>query len=112
MAAAMTWRRMDSRIVARYAVREITGLAVMGVALFWSAGRTDWWPAWASLGIMLSWIAVTAVVILRFNPALLAERLGPRKGAKTWDTAILSTLGISQLARYIIAGLDQRYVWS
>ena len=53
-----------------------------------------------------------AIVILRFSPDLLAERLGPRKGAKPWDTAIMSILGLTQLVRYIVAGLDQRYGWT
>ena len=42
----------------------------------------------------------------------LAERLGPRRGAKAWDTAIMSMLGMTQLARYVVAGLDQRYGWT
>jgi protein-S-isoprenylcysteine O-methyltransferase Ste14 len=42
----------------------------------------------------------------------LAERLGPRKGAKAWDTAILSVVGLSTLGRLIVAGLDQRYGWT
>jgi protein-S-isoprenylcysteine O-methyltransferase Ste14 len=61
---------------------------------------------------MLAWITATAIVIFRFNPDLLAERLGPRKGTKPWDTAIVSILGLTQLMRYIIAGLDQRYGWT
>jgi protein-S-isoprenylcysteine O-methyltransferase Ste14 len=100
------------KLVARYAIRETMGIVVMGVALFWSAGRTDWWPAWASLAVMLAWIIATAVIIFRSNPELLAERLGPRKGAKPWDTAIMSMLGLTQLTRYIIAGLDQRNGWT
>ena len=103
---------MDAKLITRYAIRETMGLVVMGAALFWSAGRLDWWPAWAALGVMAVWIIATAVVILRTNPSLLAERLGPRKGAKRWDTAILSAVGIIQLARYILAGLDQRYAWT
>ncbi len=84
----------------------------MGVALFWSAGRIDWRPAWASLAVMLGWITATAIVIFRYSPGLLAERLGPRKGAKLWDAAIMSTVALVQLARYIVAGLDQRYGWT
>ena len=103
---------MDGRIIVRYAVRETMGIIFMGMALFWSAGRLDWWPAWAALTVMLIWIVATAIVILRFNPDLLRERLGPRRGAKSWDTVILSILGLMQLARYIIAGLDERYGWS
>lgn len=103
---------MDTQLIARYAIRETMGIVVMGVALFWSAGRIDWWPAWAAIGVMAAWITVTAIVIFRFNPDLLAERLGPRKGAKPWDTAIMSILGLTQLVRYIVAGFDQRYGWT
>jgi protein-S-isoprenylcysteine O-methyltransferase Ste14 len=103
---------MNTKLVIRYAIREALGLVVMGVALFWPAGRIDWWPAWAAIAVMLAWISATAVVILRVNPDLLAERLGPRRGAKPWDTAIMSILGITQLGRYILAGLDQRYGWT
>jgi protein-S-isoprenylcysteine O-methyltransferase Ste14 len=104
---------MDTKLSARYAIRETMGIVVMGVALFWSAGRIDWWPAWASVTVMSAWIAATAIIVLFFNPDLLAERLGPRKGAKPWDTAIImGTLGLIQLARYSLAGLDQRYGWT
>ena len=103
---------MNTRLITRYAIRETMGIVVMGVALFWSAGQIGWWPAWASIAVMLAWITATAIVIFRFNPDLLAERLGPRKGAKPWDTAIMSILGLTQLARYIVAGLDQRYGWT
>jgi protein-S-isoprenylcysteine O-methyltransferase Ste14 len=103
---------MKPGIMLRYAVREIMGVVLMGVGLLWSAGRIDWWPAWACMGIMLAWIIATAIVISRRSPDLLAERLGPRKGAKSWDTSIMSAVGIIQLARYILAGLDQRYGWT
>jgi protein-S-isoprenylcysteine O-methyltransferase Ste14 len=103
---------IDKKLLARYAVREFMGLVVMGVALFWAAGKVDWWQAWAAIGVMAAWILATAIIILRINPALLAERLGPRKGAKAWDTAIMSVVGLAQLGRYVLAGLDQRYDWT
>jgi isoprenylcysteine carboxyl methyltransferase (ICMT) family protein YpbQ len=103
---------MDTKLAIRYAVRETLGLVGMAVALFWSAGQIDWWPGWAALAVIAGWITATAIIIFRFNPGLLAERLGPRRGAKPWDMAIMSTLGLTQLARYIVAGLDQRYGWT
>ena len=103
---------MNKKLIIRYAFRETMGLVIMGVALFWPAGRLDWWQGWAVLAVMAAWTIATAVAILRTNPSLLAERLGPRKGAKSWDTAIMSILGLAQLARYIVAGLDQRYGWA
>jgi protein-S-isoprenylcysteine O-methyltransferase Ste14 len=103
---------LPPRLIARYLARETMGVVVMAAALFLSAGRLDWIAGWAAVVLTAGWVIGTAVVILRGNPQLLRERLGPRQGAKTWDTAILSVLGISQLARYIVAGLDQRYGWS
>ncbi len=103
---------MNTKLIARFAIRETMGTVLMGVALFWSAGRIDWWPAWALIAVMLAWVAAMAIVILRFNPDLLAERLGPRQGGKPWDMAIMSIVGLSGLARLIVAGLDQRYGWT
>lgn len=104
--------KADPRLVRCYLAREALGLVMMGAALFWSAGRLDWWPGWAVLLVMAAWIAATFLVMLRANPALIAERLGPRRGSKGWDTAILSLLGLVQLARYVVAGLDARNGWS
>jgi protein-S-isoprenylcysteine O-methyltransferase Ste14 len=103
---------MNKKLITRYVIRETLGLVGMGVALFWSAGRIDWWPAWGAMAVMAAWIIATAVIIFRFNPDLLAERLGANQGSKPWDTAIVSLLGLTQLVRYIVAGLDQRYGWS
>ena len=88
---------MATKLTARYAIRETMGIVVMGVALFWSSGQINWWPAWASIAVMLAWITATSIIIFRFHPDLLAERLWPRKGAKHWDTAIMSILGLTQL---------------
>jgi len=101
-----------ARLKARYALRECIGLMVMAVALFWPAGRLSWWQAWAALAVMAAWTAGMAAIVLHGHPDLLAERLGPRRGAKRWDTAILSLVGVLQLARYVLAGLDQRFGWT
>lgn len=103
---------MNPKTILRFAFREMMGTVFVGVAVFWSAGRIDWWPGWAMIAILLGWIAATAVVILRINPDLLAERLSPGKGAKSWDTAIMGIVGIASLVRLIVAGLDQRYAWT
>jgi protein-S-isoprenylcysteine O-methyltransferase Ste14 len=103
---------MQPQLVVRYAIRETLGIVIMGAALFWAAGQIDWWPAWAALAVTLAWITATGILIFHLHPDLLLERLGPRRGAKPWDTVILSVLGLAQLVRYIVAGLDQRFGWS
>jgi protein-S-isoprenylcysteine O-methyltransferase Ste14 len=103
---------MNMKIIVRFALRETLGVVLMGVALFWSAGEIGWLPAWALLGVIVSWIVATAVVTLRHSPELLAERLGPSKGAKRWDTIIMGIYGVMQLALLVIAGLDHRFGWT
>ena len=103
---------MKIKLVVLYILDQILGIIGMAVALFWSAGRIDWWPAWAAIAVWLAWFTVMDIIILRFNPGLMTERLSPPKGAKTWDRVILSILRLMQLVRYILAGLDQRYGWT
>ena len=103
---------MKTKLVILYILDQILGIVGMAVALFWSAGRIDWWPAWAAIAVWLAFYTAMDVTIFRLNPDLMAERLSPPKGAKTWDRAIMSILRLTQLARYILAGLDQRYGWT
>jgi protein-S-isoprenylcysteine O-methyltransferase Ste14 len=104
---------MDRKLVARYVLGDvILSIGGVGVALFWSAGRIDWWPAWVAIAVLFVWMTAMGIVMLRFYPDLLAERLVPPKGAKAWDRALQSILRLTQLVRYIVAGLDQRYGWT
>ena len=108
----MVRQSMNTKLVALYILDQILSVAAVGVVLFWSAGRLDWWAAWAAIAVWLALFTAMDIVILRFNPDLIAERLHPPKGAKTWDRAIVSILRLTELVRYILAGLDQRYGWT
>jgi protein-S-isoprenylcysteine O-methyltransferase Ste14 len=103
---------MHKKLVAFYFLMQVLSIASAGVALFWSAGRLDWWPAWAVIAIWLVWFTAEDVILLRFNPDLMRERMAPPKQAKGWDRTILSTVRLIELARYILAGFDQRYAWT
>ncbi len=99
-------------IVIRWLIREHLGVVFVALALFLSAGRTDWAMGWALVLITLVWVEANALVIIPRHPELLAERMGPRKGAQTWDTVLMSFVGLAVLARLIIAGLDLRFGWT
>ncbi len=103
---------MKPKLIMLFLLGEVLGLVGAGVAMFWSAGRLDWWPGWAVLFIWVVWFALENVVLLRFNPALMAERLTPPQDSKNWDRTLLSLIRLFELARYILAGLDQRYGWT
>jgi protein-S-isoprenylcysteine O-methyltransferase Ste14 len=101
-----------SRGVIRWAVRETMGLVMMGVILFLAAGTWRWVWGWALVILMTAWVAATAAVVVPRYPQLLAERTGPRKGAKAWDTALMGGVGMVTLAAYVVAGVDVRNGWS
>jgi protein-S-isoprenylcysteine O-methyltransferase Ste14 len=83
-----------------------------GAVLFLCAGRIDWGAGWAYQALTVFWVAGTAAVMIPGNPELLAERLAPRKGAKTWDMLIMSIVGVGLIALYVVGGLDERHGWS
>jgi len=101
----------SSRIVARWLVRETIGVVLVAVLLFCSAGRLDWIMGWALVAITAVWVVANALVLIPRNPQLVAERLKPPKGAKRWDTILVSFIGLAVLVRLIVAGLDLRYNW-
>lgn len=101
-----------TKLVTLYLIDQVVSVGVMAAALFWSAGRIDWWAAWAAVGVWLAWFIAYDILLLGYNPALAQERLAPPKDSKRWDRALLSLLRLGQLARYILAGLDQRHQWS
>jgi protein-S-isoprenylcysteine O-methyltransferase Ste14 len=103
---------MNTRRITFYILEQVLSILATGVALFWSAGRLDWWAAWAVLAVWAVEFAAMDILLIHFNPDLMTERQAPPKGAKSWDRTILSILRLLQLARYILAGLDQRYGWT
>ena len=105
-------RAATTRTTVRFLVREALGLVMLAVILFLSAGRLDWVMGWAFVGIYFLWVCATSVILILRSPDLIAERLGPRKGAKTWDTAIMSVVGLATIVKLVVAGLDLRYGWT
>ena len=101
-----------TRGVIRWFFRETMGLIMYIPFLFWPAGTWNWPMAWALIAITAMWIIGTAIVTIPRYPELLAERAGPRKGGKTWDTAILGVIGIMMLVKMLLAGLDIRFGWT
>jgi protein-S-isoprenylcysteine O-methyltransferase Ste14 len=100
------------RGVARWLIREILGSLFTAAILFGTAGHLDWVMGWVLVGMYLVWTAATALTVIPTNPEMLAERTGPKAGTKKWDMVILSIIGVAEVAKYIVAGLDLRWGWS
>ena len=101
-----------NRWVMRWSIRETMGLIMYIPFLFWPAGTWNWPMAWVLIVLTAMWVIGTAIVTIPRYPELLAERVGPRKGGKAWDTAILGVIGVMMLAKMLLAGLDIRFGWT
>jgi protein-S-isoprenylcysteine O-methyltransferase Ste14 len=101
-----------ARGIVRWSLRETIGLLMYIPFLFWPAGTWNWPLAWALIVVTAMWIIGTAMVTIPHHPELLAERVGPRKGGKAWDTTILSVIGMMMIAKMLLAGLDIRFGWT
>jgi protein-S-isoprenylcysteine O-methyltransferase Ste14 len=100
------------RGVTRWIVRETMGTVMLAAMLFLAAGTLNWIAGWAMVIVMAGWVIATAIVVMPRYPELLAERTGPKKGAKTWDTVLLGLYGLAMMIMWIVAGLDFRNSWS
>jgi protein-S-isoprenylcysteine O-methyltransferase Ste14 len=100
------------RGVVRWLIREVIGVVFVALTLFIPAGRLDWPMGWALVAIYAAWVTAQAVLIIPRCPELLAERAKRRQDFAGWDNAVLGVIGVLTLAKYIVAGLDQRFGWT
>lgn len=101
------------RGVVRWLVREIFGVVFVAALLFGVSGQWDWVMGWALVGVYAVWVGTLAVVLIPKSPEMLAERVNrSRKGVKKWDLVLLSIVGVVELVKYVVAGLDMRHGWS
>jgi predicted PurR-regulated permease PerM/protein-S-isoprenylcysteine O-methyltransferase Ste14 len=96
----------------RWLAREIFGTILVALLLLGISGRWDWAMGWAVVALYALWVTANALLIMPRDPALLAERAKRRMSDRRWDQIILALFGISTLAKYIVAALDERYGWS
>ena len=101
------------RGVTRWLIREVMGVLFAAALLFGISGHLDWVMGWILVGTYALWVGGVAVILIPRYPEMLAERVNrSAKGTKKWDTAILSVVGVLELVRYVVAGLDMRWGWS
>lgn len=96
-------------------IRLILLVPIMLGVLLLSAGRWDWWEAWAYSGLgLLVLLGSRAVVILKY-PDLALERSQAQDmdNVKEWDKFLMPfTALVGPLFSWLVAGLDKRFGWS
>jgi len=104
----------DKGLVIKVIIRFISGLILIGVFFFGTAGTFSWPEAWIFIGIQFSWSTVHALWLMKHNPELLKDRLAiVKKSTKSWDRFIQIVSTPFFLAFLVIPGLDAvRFQWS
>ncbi|MEM5373106.1 isoprenylcysteine carboxylmethyltransferase family protein [Paraburkholderia azotifigens] len=102
-------------MIARLIVQTVLWLAGMGAVLFGAAGTLAWPGAWwylFEMGALGLWIGVW---LARYDPALLAERLGSfvQREQSAWDKFFMVCVLVAWCAWLVLMALDAvRFHWS
>ena len=91
----------------------VVSFALIGLALFLSAGTIRYWQAWVYLGIG----AVSSVPLMLCivnDPILLENRTkaGPAAEQRLTQKIIVLAAGFPGVATFVVPGLDHRFGWS
>lgn len=101
------------RLIISQLAQTLVMFLIIGSILFLSAGRLDWWQAWAFLSVYFLLAAAGAIWMARTNPGLARERNRPGRNVKKWDNLMVGLNLLLTLGLFVVIGLDAgRYRWS
>jgi protein-S-isoprenylcysteine O-methyltransferase Ste14 len=90
------------------------GFLATALALFLPAGTIAWPVGWIDLILLYGWLLVGIVLLLKYNPGLLQERLRlSQPNQKAWDKVFLLLYELFLFAWLVLMPLDAvRFHWS
>lgn len=91
-------------------------MVFFAMALLWPSGTWFWWEAWVVIALWTGYGLVMIPYLLRYDIALLMERMRfvpIHKDQKTWDKVIMLIFFVSAIGLYLVPGFDVvRFAWS
>lgn len=91
----------------------VVSFLLMALPLFLSAGTLIWFAGWIWLILLHGWMLVGIVLLLKYNPGLLEERLSLSPNQKAWDKVFILLLYSFLFAWLVLMPLDAvRFHWS
>ena len=107
---------VETAPVVRTAVARFVFLGALMIAvLFLSAGRWDWWEAWAYVAVALVTMIAARFYLIFTAPDQIVERMDApqREQVKDWDRPFVLLIGFfGPVVAWFVAGLDVRFGWS
>src|SRR5215469_8571979 len=92
----------------------VFGVVITALPLFLAAGTIAWPAGWIYLILLYGWLLIGILLLLKYNPGLLAERINiSPPNQKAWDKVFVLLLDVFFFAWVILMPLDAvRFHWS
>jgi protein-S-isoprenylcysteine O-methyltransferase Ste14 len=92
----------------------VFGFVIMALPLFLAAGTLAWPAGWIYLILLYGWLFIGILLLLKYNPGLLAERINVSPpNQKAWDKVFILLLYVFFFAWLVLMPLDAvRFHWS
>jgi len=101
---------MNKKLFANGIVKFLSGIVLVGLPLFLSAGSFAYWNAWLFMGILFIPMFIAGIILMKKNPYLLEKRLDVKEKQSQQKT-VIALSGIMFLSGFAVAGLDYRFQW-
>lgn len=101
---------MNKKLFANAIVKFLSGIVLVALPLFLSAGSFGYWNAWLLIGILFIPMFIAGIILMKKNPYLLEKRLDVKEKQSQQKT-VIALSGIMFLSGFIVAGLDFRFQW-
>ena len=101
---------MNKKLFLNGMVKFLSGIVLVGLPLFLSAGSFAYWNAWLFMGILFIPMFIAGLILMKKNPYLLERRLDVKEKQSEQKT-VIALSGIMFLSGFIVAGLDYRFQW-
>ena len=101
---------MNKKLFVNGTVKFLSGVLLVGLPLFLSAGSFSYWNAWLFIGILFIPMFIAGLILMKKNPYLLERRLDMKEKQSEQKT-VIALSGIMFLLGFVVAGLDYRFQW-
>ena len=101
---------MNKKLFVNGTVKFLSGVLLVGLPLFLSAGSFSYWNAWLFMGILFIPMFIAGLILMKKNPYLLEKRLNAKEEQSEQKT-VIALSGIMFLVGFVVAGLDYRFQW-
>ena len=101
---------MNKKLFVNGIVKFLSGIVIVALPLFLSAGSFSYWNAWLFMGILFIPMFIAGLILMKKNPYLLEKRLNAKEEQSEQKT-VIALSGIMFLLGFVVAGLDYRFQW-